>query len=166
MTSQFVVYAYLVDGRHDARAVEDLLQVLDAEVGHANALGEPLLLQLLDLLPHGLEVALVLLGGVDEEEVDVLELELLERSHERVADVLAGRNGGQLGGHVERLARLARRCDGGAERVLVAVHLGAVEVHDAVGDGTEDILLGVLGIQRGAGAESEPGDLAAVVEGD
>jgi hypothetical protein len=51
-------------------------EVGDGEVGDADGAREAVVPDLLELLPGGLEVVLDELGGVDEVEVDLIELEL------------------------------------------------------------------------------------------
>ena len=157
---------HLVDGRGNGCALHKLLVVLDAEVGHANAACKPFLLDGFELLPHLREPARMVDRHVDEEEVNIIHLELLKALDERVAHGLALGHLPELRGDEERCARHAGRDDRVAERVFVLVELRAVEVHDAARERELDRVLGVLLVERGARAEADEGDLAAVVERD
>jgi hypothetical protein len=185
----------LVDGRLDGAPREQVLEVGDGPVGDADGLGLALLVQLLHGAPGGLvvlgellldhvlallvqlgHVVGVLLGRdrpVDEEQVDVVQPELLERVVERPLDlvrlvhvvphlgadeqVLALDAGGLLEEVADRLADLA----------LVLVEPGAVEVAVAGLQRCQSCGVGLAGVAlAGKGAEAHGGDDFAIVEGE
>jgi hypothetical protein len=103
---------------------------------------------------------------VDQEEVDVLQPQPLQRLLEGTADI--GRPVGvvvQLGGDVELLARQGGRGDRRPHAGLVGVHLGGVDVAVAGLQGGADHTFG-LRWRDLEGAEAELGDRGAVVEGE
>lgn len=52
--------------------------MLNSEIGHADALGQALLVYFLACLPDFFNLALMLLGGVDEPKIDILNTQPLE----------------------------------------------------------------------------------------
>lgn len=159
------VRTYLVHRGQNSRDLEDLLQMLGLEVGYANGLGEALLLDRLHVLPDRLQVGMVR-RGVDEEEIDVIELELLQGLHERVAHGLAAGQVRELRGDEELGAGHARHSDTVADGGLVIVDLRGVDVFEASLDSLRDTVAGVLAVESCSGTISEPGDGGAVVERD
>lgn len=157
----------LVDGGHDLGLGEELLEVDLGVVGHANGLGLARLDERLHLLPGGdvvvvpgdvalavgqLGEAVVVAvrvhadGPVDEEQVDVLEPEALERLVE--PELGAGAVCvPQLGGDENVLALDVTGVDGVldalADLVLVAVAVGSVDQPvpylERIGDGVGDL---------------------------
>lgn len=166
----------LVHGGHDAAAgLLEALQVLDPEVGHANALGQAGLLEVDEGLPCVLEGDAVLLDGheraVDEVQVDVVRAQFLEAVFEGllgVADV-----GQDLGCDVELVAGDAGGLDGAGDLGLGAVGLGGVDVGDAGLEGRLEGIHGggvgrvqVVALLAPLGSDAVPhgGDLVSVVE--
>lgn len=181
----------LVDGGGDAGGLDDGVEVLDGKVGDTDRLDLALFLEgeeglvrvddrdaaveggVLAAVGGGGEVgevgALECDGPVDEVEVEVVEAELGERVVEGSLD-----EGGLVGivpelGCDEELVALDDGGDDllerGADLVLVLVDLGQVQVTVASLDGNLDGVLDLSGLGEPR-AETDLGDLVAVVEGD
>src|SRR5580693_1670097 len=101
------------------------------EVGHADGSGPAFAVELLQR-PPGLHVVTAVPGRqwpVDQEQVDVLGAESLERPFESLAGIVGlVRVVAQLAGDEDLTAVQARPRDGVAYLALVAVHLGGVDV--------------------------------------
>ena len=183
----------LVDGGLDAGELEELLQALDGPVGNTDGpclagidkilhgppcwlgvLGELLLDDVLAIGADLGHVVLVLLGGdgpVDEEEVDVVNLELVERVLQAPLDVLGlVQVVPDLGADEDVLAldvlvvleELGKRL---ADLILVLVEPRAVKVTVADLKGLLDGSIGLaLGTLVGKGAESDGGNSHSIVE--
>src|SRR5580693_4954831 len=165
---QVRVHLDLVDGGDDVAVAVQPPQVLRLEVGDADGPGAALSVELLERLPGRDEVTAVARRQrpVDEEQVDVVEAERLERGVERLAGGV-GLVGvvAQLAGDEDVAPVEARLGDGLAHLGLVAVHLGGVDVP-------------IAGFERGAhggrrvlrldleDAEAELRDGLAVVQRD
>ena len=139
--------------------------MLGLEIRDSNALRQALLLEGLELFPRRLEV-FMLIGHVNEEQVDIVELELLQRVDERVPHGLASGDLRELRRDVQLGTGHACGCDALTDGRLVAVHLRRIDVSEAGLDRVRDAVGRVPAVQRGARAEAEPGDARAVVERD
>src|SRR5579875_186989 len=156
----------LVGGRDHGRLGEEPVEVVLLEVRDADRPDLAALVHLLHRLPRLDEVADARQRPVHEEEVDVAEVERLEA-------LLEGAGSGV--GVVEAVVQLARDedlatvdpggTDGLADLLLVAVHLGGVDVAVADLEGRERRVLRLLGLDL-EDAEPELGDLDAVVQRD
>ena len=140
----------LVDGRHGVGALDERFEVVLLEVRHADRPGAPVGRELFEDLPRRQEIPAVLVGQgpVDEEEVDVVGAQELQRGGEGLS-----RGGGfvirivELGGQEDVLARNPRRGDRLADLRLVPVHLGRVDVPASFGQGELDDARSVLAAQ-------------------
>lgn len=165
----------LVDGGDDlgGGVVEELLQVLDAEVGDTDvahlASGRELLHLLpgLDEVPVGQVLGEVVgvggAGPVDEVKVDVVGAEVLEGrlnalGHAGVPGVV------QLGGEPDLVAGDARVLDTGTNLGLVAVGEGGIDVTVAGEKGIPHGHANLIGLGLPC-AQTDGGDLVAGVEG-
>lgn len=185
----------LVNGGLDLSKGHQLLEAVDGPVGDTNGTGLAASINLLHGAPCGLGVlsevllddvlaistdlglvVLVLLSGdgpVDEEEVNVVKAEVLERVLERPLDLL---------GLVEVVPDLCADEDvltldtvvlgeeithGLTNLTLVQVEPSTVEVSVASLEGSDDSLVGLaLGALVGKGAKAHTGHLDTVVEGE
>lgn len=165
----------LVDGRDSLAAgvVEELLHVLDAEVGDTNVLHAARSGELLHLLP-GLDevpVGVVLLkigrvggrGPVNKVEVDVVGAEVLEGRgdalfHTLVPGVV------KLSGDPDLLSGDARVLDTLADLVLVAVGEGSVDVAVSSEEGSLDGIADLVGLGL-PGTQTNSGHLSTLQEG-
>jgi len=158
----------LVDRGHRLRLAGEFLEVMDLEVGHPNAAGPAVGLELLQRLPGGDEVAVVAGGQrpVDEEQVDVVGAQIRQRLVEGPAGVIrAVKTVVELAGD-EHVATVDTRIpDALTDAFLVAVHLSGVDV--PVAD-LHRRANGRCGLFRGNLVHPEPQlrDLMAVVQGD
>lgn len=185
----------LVDGGLDLCEGQELLQTVDGPVGDTNGTGLAASINLLhgapcglgvlsellldDVLAIGTDLGLVVLvllssnGPVDEEEVNVVEAEVLERVLERPLDLL------RLVEVVPDLCAdeevltldtvvLGEEITHGLTNLaLVEVEPGAVEVSVASLESGGDSLVGLtLGALVGKGAKAHTGHLDTVVEGE
>lgn len=183
----------LVELRLDLTPLEHVLEAVDGPVGDANGLDLTALVQLFHRPPRRLRVLgelllddvlalvvqlghvlIVLFGSdrpVDKEEVDVFELQPVERALQRPFDLVGlVEVVPHLGADEDVLAAdiivvLAEVAHGVADLVLVLVEPGAVEVAVAllqgVGDGLVCLALGTLCSE---GTETNSGDGHAVVK--
>ena len=140
----------------------------DLEVRDSDRARAPVGLELLEHLPAGDEVAARSRGQrpVDQEQVDVVGAELLQGLLECRPDLVRLALGvGELGGDPDGVAIQRGVAHRVADALLVAVHLGGVDV--AVAD-LERERGRLSGVRRRdlEDAEAELGDRAAVVEGD
>ena len=137
----------LIDGGGKLRAIKNLAQLCGTEVGDADAARQPLLLDRLHFLPHRFQPPRLLIemhGRVDEEQVDVIEPQLGERLYERIPHALALGRPAQLRRDEQLLTGFSRRSDARAERLLVVVHLRAIEMRKARIDRAGHQLLRIL----------------------
>jgi hypothetical protein len=129
--SQVQVHLDLVNGRDDLGLTVQPPQVVGLEVGDADGPGPALAVELFQRPPGLHEVAAVpgRRRPVDQEQVDVLGAERLERLFEGLAGLVGlVRIVAQLAGDEDLTAVQARPGDGLAHLGLVAVHLGGVDV--------------------------------------
>lgn len=160
----------LVDGRDDLGAGEELLEVLDAEVGDTNVLHAARGGKLLELSPGlgEVPVGVVLLevigvggrGPVHEVEVDVVNAEILEGRgdalfHTLVPGVV------KLGGDPDLLSRDAGVLDTLANLGLVAVCEGSVDVAVTSEESSLDGLANLVGLGL-PGTKTNSGNLSAL----
>jgi hypothetical protein len=142
--------------------------MLDLEVGDADRAGATVGAELLQRLPRGDEVAAV--KGrerpMDQEQVDVIEAELVERCLERAASVVRSVVGVvELAGDEHLRSVQAGGADGLPDAALVAVHLGGVDVPVARLECSADRLSSFGGIDL-KDAKPKLRDRMAVVERD
>lgn len=165
----------LVDSGHDLGrgVIEELLEVLDAEVGDTDIADLAGGRQLLHLLPGLDEVPVrqvlrqvVGVGGagpVDQVEIDVVDIQVLQRGgkailHAVVPGVV------QLGGDPDLVAGNAGVLDALADLMFVAIGESSVDVAVALQQGVLDGLAHFIGLGL-PGAQADGGDLVARVEG-
>ena len=142
------------------------LQVGDLEVGHPDAAGASVLLELLEGLPGRDEVAIVerRQRPVDEEQVDVVGAELLSVCVERASRVVGFVEAVvELAGDVHLGAVEAGVADALPDAALVLVHLRGIDVAIADVQRRLDGLGGVVGVDL-KHAEAELWDACAVIE--
>src|SRR6476660_5033493 len=156
----------LVHGRRHVGLAVDPAQVGRLEVGDADGADPAAGVDLLHRLPGLDEVANGGQRPVHEEQVEVPEVEVLQRLVEggqrvvvRVEAVV------ELAGDEDVVAVDAGGADGLADLLLVSVHLGGVDVPVADLEGRERRVLGLLRVDL-EHPEAELRDLDAVVEGD
>jgi hypothetical protein len=159
----------LVHRRDGVRLGGEPLEMLDLEVRDADRSRAAVGVELLERIPRRDEVAAVQRRQrpVDEEEVDVVGAELLERPVEctprvvRLVEAVV-----ELARDPDIVAVEPRGGDRGADAVLVAVHLGGVDVAIAGLERSRGRTLGVGARADLEDAEPELRDAAAVVQLD
>src|SRR3954451_14832604 len=157
---------HLVDRRGHAGLAVDAPQVVRLEVRDADRLDPTGLVDRLHGLPGLHEVSDAGQRPMHEEQVQVPDVEVLERLIEglqrvvvRVVAVV------ELAGHEDVVAVDARRPNRLADLLLVAVHLGGVDVSVADLEGRQCRLLGAFRLDL-EDTETQLGDLDTVVQRD
>lgn len=161
----------LVDGGDNGGVVDEALEVGSAEVGDTNRLDLAELLGGFKGTPRLETLLLVVGGGVDQVEVEVVKAKLVERGAEGVEGGLVAVVGiPELGADEDLLAGgaslLQPGADGVAASLLVGVAGGRVDVAVASIEGGSDGILGLLAVGGLVDTEGDLGDFVAVVEGD
>lgn len=161
----------LVDSGDNRGLGHELLEVVDTEVGDTNGADLAEALGSLKSSPGGNALLLVVRGGVDEVEVEVVELELLKGVAEGVeGSFVAVVSIPELGGDEDLATGSASLLEpllqGAAASLLVGVSGCRVDVAVSGIEGGDDSLLSLLAVGGLVDTEGNLGNLVAVVKLD
>ena len=115
------------------------------------------------LLPNSFEIA-VCFDRMDQEQIDVIQLQFLQRLEECVLDCFTLWYNVEFCGHEEGRSWKTRFLDGLTDRGFVTIDLCTVQVIDACIDSNQDFGGNFLAIKSSSSTERKPGNGVPIVE--